>query len=67
MRDSRVVRVAVVFGYLGFMVFLIAAMVADPGNRETVQYFVFGGLGLVVLCGLVVGLVWALGGKGDQR
>lgn len=67
MLDSRVGRVAMVLAGFGLLVFGLAAAAINEANSRTVAWIAIGGLGLTVLCGLVVGLVWGLGGKGGEQ
>lgn len=67
MLDSCVVRVAAVFGGLGFLVFFFSSAGISEANRGTVQWVMLGGLALMVSCGVVIGLAWALDSKGGPH
>lgn len=65
MLDRPLTRVLAVLGGFGLLIFLLGAFSVTPENRGTVMWIALGGLGLALLAGLAIGLVWAVVG-GDH-
>lgn len=56
---TRAQRVLLVIAATAGAVFFLAGMAVTPGNRDVIAPIAVGALLVLLLCGLLIGLIWA--------